>query len=261
MAQGNWLASLRPLTTLVLLQEANPNSFDALCAAAGFTWWHLGVDLRVPQNDDRAVRRRGVAIAGRGPEPTELMLLPELPLPERTMIARVSVGGVEAHVASYHAPPGVSWREKKAQQAVGFAQWLRDVDGPLLFGADANTPLVDAVDFAMTRTHWHTGSLKLNGEPGDDVLVGPGKTHRLEDALRCWLADHPEAMAEIMETRPSGPLRVSHRTGKRGDDPGTERHFDSIWVSPHFRVLSVAYPYEHWWRPPYSDLRLHLISL
>ena len=243
-AQGDWLASLHPLPTLALFQEANPNSIGALCDAAGFTWWQLAVDLRTPQDDDRPVRRRGVAIAGRGPAPDEVMLLDHLPLPERTMMARLSLGGVETYVASFHAPPGVNWHEKKAQQAVGFAQWLATIEGPVLFGADANTPLVDAIDFAMTRTHWHTGSGRLKGAPGDDLLVGPDKIHALDDALRVWLVHHPEAMAEIADAYPDGPLRVSHRTGKRRDGPGVARRFDSVWVSPDFRVINVDYPYE-----------------
>ena len=50
----------------------------------------------------------------------------------------------------------------------------------MLLGADANTPLIDAVDFAATRTHWHTGGRRLNGEPGDDLLFGPDKIHPLD---------------------------------------------------------------------------------
>ena len=51
----------------------------------------------------------------------------------------------------------------------------------MLLGADANTPLIDAVDFAARRTHWHTGSRGLRGEPRDDLLFGPGKIHPLDD--------------------------------------------------------------------------------
>ncbi len=242
--QGDWLAALQPQPVLALFQEANPNSIAALCDAAGFTWWRLAVDLRKPEIDDRPVRRRGVAIAGRGPEPTVAMLLSELPLPERTMIGRLSLSGIETTLASVHAPPGVSWHEKKPQQAVGFARWLSQVEGPVLFGADANTPRIDAIDFAKTRTHWHTGSRKLRGEPGDDLLFGPEKVHGLDDALRVWLAGHPDLMEQMVGTRADGPLRVSYRTGKRRGAPGTPMRFDSIWVSPHFRVVGVDYPYD-----------------
>jgi hypothetical protein len=242
--QGAWLASLRPCPSLVLLQEVNPHSIEVLCAAAGLTWSRLAVDLRAPEAGDRPVRRRGVAIAGRSPEPSEVMILPDLPLPERTLMCRLPLVGTDAFVASYHAPPGVSWREKKPQQAVGFARWLATIQGPVLFGADANTPVVDAIDFAMSRTHWHTGSRKLHGAPGDDVLVGPAKLHNLDDALRRWLSDHPKAAAEIFRARPTGPLRTSYTSGKRRMSPGYPQRFDSIWVSRHFRVIDVDYPYE-----------------
>lgn len=241
--QGAWLAALAPRPTVVLLQEANPRSIDSLCAAAGLDWYRLAVDVRVPQPDDAPVRRRGVAIAGRGPEPSDLVLLADLPLPERALGARLSIGGIPAVVASYYAPPGVSWLEKKPQQAVGFARWLSGIDGPIVFGADANTPLVDAIDFAETKTHWHTGDRRLRGAEGDDLLFGPNKIHGLDDSLRRWLATHPEALAELVETAPGGPLRLSHRTGKRLTRRGTDRRFDSIWVTPDFEVSAIDYPY------------------
>jgi len=53
------------------------------------------------------------------------------------------------------------------------------------------------VDFAETRTHCRSGSRRLNGEPGDDLLLGPGKIHPLEDGLRRWLADHPAEAAPL----------------------------------------------------------------
>lgn len=68
-AEGDWFTSLDPQPTLALLQEANPNSIDALCRAVEFTWWRLALDIRAPEPDDRPVHRRGVAIVGRGPEP------------------------------------------------------------------------------------------------------------------------------------------------------------------------------------------------
>ncbi|GAB2841436.1 hypothetical protein GCM10027176_51610 [Actinoallomurus bryophytorum] len=54
----------------------------------------------------------------------------------------------------------------------------------MLFGADASTLLVDAIDFADTRTYWNTGDRHLQGEPGDVRLWEPAKAHALDDALR-----------------------------------------------------------------------------
>jgi hypothetical protein len=104
-------------------------------------------------------------------------------------------------------------------------------------------PLVDAIDFQQTRTHWHTGRRILRGAPGDDLLVGPAKLHPLEDVLRRWLDEHPEELDRLRAERPGGPLALSYRTGRRKLHPGTDRRFDSIWVSPQFEVDAVAYPY------------------
>src|SRR6516164_4469945 len=145
---------------------------------------------------------------------------------------------------SYHAPAGVKYGIVKPRQAVAFARWLSTQNVPLLFGADANTPFIDALDFADTRTHWHTGYRKLQGEPGDDLLVGPNKVHGLDDALRRWLALHPDEMDRLRANHPSGPLAMTHRTGRRKDSPGNPRRFDSVWVSRHWVVRHIEHLYD-----------------
>jgi hypothetical protein len=242
--QGEFLAGLDPRPGLVMFQEVNRRSIDVVCDTAGLTWVRLAVDLRDRQPDDTPVRQRGVAIAGTGAPPTSVGILDDLPLPERAMHATVDVHGRTVYAASYHAPPGVSWFEKKPRQAVLFAQWLAGIDAPTIFGADANTPQIDHPDFAQTRTHWHSGGRNLKGEPGDDFLWAATKIHHLRDALRRWLDQHPAEAERIRLDHPDGPLAVSHRTGKRRTSPGTARRFDSIWVSDHFEVHAVAYPYD-----------------
>lgn len=138
----------------------------------------------------------------------------------------------------------MSWKIIKPQQAVAFASWLSRQNGPLLFGADANTPLIDAPDFAKTRTHWHTGHRRMHGELGDDLLFGPDKKHDLKDAPRRWLALHPDEMNQLRAGKPSGPLAVTHRTGRRRNSPGTDRRFDSVRVSRHWVVRCVRHLYE-----------------
>ena len=145
---------------------------------------------------------------------------------------------------SYHAPPGVTWGIVKPRQAVAFASWLSTQNEPLLFGADANTPLIDALDFANTRTHWYTGHRKLQGELGDDLLVGPDKAHDFDDALRRWLALHPDEMDRLRVSQPSGPLAITHRTARRKDSPGNPRRFDSVWVSRHWVVRHIEHLYD-----------------
>jgi endonuclease/exonuclease/phosphatase (EEP) superfamily protein YafD len=240
-SQGVLLRDLGP--DLILLQEVNLGSAEILRQAAGVDWLICAADLRVRSADDRPVRSRGVAIAGRGPAPRRAWVPEDVPLPERILVAETTVDDRDLTAVSYHAPPGVSWGITKPRQAVAFARWLSAQQGPVLMGADANTPLIDAADFAATRTHWHTGSRHLNGEPGDDLLFGPAKIHPLEDGLRRWLADQPDEAAARAD-HPVGPLAITHRTGKRRDSPGTGRRFDSIWITGHWTVRHVAHLYD-----------------
>jgi hypothetical protein len=145
---------------------------------------------------------------------------------------------------SYHAPPGVNWGLVKPRQANTCASWLATQAGPMLFGADANTPLVDAIDFADTRTHWHTGDRHLQGEPGDDRLWGPAKVHALDDALRRWLSERADTNAALRQTAPHGPLAITHRTGRRKNSAGTARRFDSVWISHHWRMREIQHLYD-----------------
>jgi endonuclease/exonuclease/phosphatase family metal-dependent hydrolase len=229
---------------LMLLQEVNPGSSEVLRAAAAADWMVRAIDLRTPEPDDSPVRWRGVAIAGHGLHPCRSWLLGEIRQSERIVLIETQTEGMPFIAASYHAPPGVTWGIVKPQQAVAFASWLSTQNVPLLFGADANTPLIDAFDFANTRTHWDTGYRRLQGEPGDDRLFGPCKVHYLDDALRRWLALHPDEMDRLRTTKPSGPLAITHRTGRRKDSLGTGRRFDSVWVSRHWVVRHIEHLYE-----------------
>jgi hypothetical protein len=229
---------------LILLQELNPGSSAVLSDAAGADWMVRAIDLRTPEPDDRYVRRRGVAIAGHGPRPCRSWLLDKVQLSERVLLIETQTEGTSFIAVSYHAPPGVTWGIVKPQQAVAFARWLSKQNGPLLFGADANTPKIDAFEFANTRTHWHTGNPHLNGELGDDLLFGPGKMHDLDDSLRRWLALHRDEMDRLQASQPSGPLAITHRTGRRKNSPGTERRYDSVWVSGHWVVRHIEHLYE-----------------
>ena len=240
--QGAFLAALEP--HIVLLQEVKAASAAVLGEEAGLDWLECSLSFRELMPDDGPGRRLGCVIGGaQGVRLERAGLLTDVPLPERLLIGRLVVDDRPITVASYHAPPGVNWHEKKPQQAVTFARWLAGQAGPALFGADANTPEIDHPDFARTRTHWHTGARRLGGAPGDDLLWGPDKLHPLRDVLRRWFDDRPDELEALKRESPTGPLRVSHRTGRRKSGAGNPRRFDSIWVSDHFEVGAVEYPY------------------
>lgn len=234
---------------LVLLQEASQRGVKDFTDAAGLEWSLHIRDVAPSVLSERGRsggpggrgRPRSVAIAGRGEPPSRPKVFPEVPLPEKVMAATISQWGVEMTVVTYHAPTGVQHKLRKPEQAVRMARWLAAAEGPVLLGGDFNTPKVDPPDQDGIRTHWHTGDERLNGQPGDDLLVGPAPIHGLRDVMRSYLGDNPDDLRRIRADRPNGPLMTSYCT-----DAARERRYryDAIWASPHFAVESVEYLYE-----------------
>lgn len=238
---------------LVLLQEASSGGLRYFCEGAAMDWHvHIRSEffdlLRVrgragglAEDGSKFPSGRGVAIAGRAERLRGAVPFAEAPVPEKVMAGWLDVGGTRTTVVTYHAPAGVQWFEKKPAQAVRIAEWLTQLDGPVILAGDFNTPVADPPDFAGVRTHWHTGSPQLNGAPGDDLLVGPAPIHGLADALRTYLTTHPAQLASIRAERPDGPLAVSYRTGPRDDQ---RFRYDAVWLSDHFVVDAVEYLYD-----------------
>lgn len=224
---------------IVAIQEGNANSLEKLCEAAEYEWFYNGVDFAKDLPKENA-RRLGAVIAGKGPRPIQCFVFENVPFPERTMVCDFG----DWIACSFHAPPGVSWGISKPRQAVAIAAWLRYINKPIWFGIDANTPDIDHPNFDETRTHWHTGDRRLNGEPGDDLLVASSKIHNLHDAFRLFLKKENEVLIEIISRSPNGPLAVSYRTGKRKDSTGIARRYDAVWVSGHYDVEHVRYLYK-----------------
>jgi exonuclease III len=230
--QGRLLRELN--CGIVILQEVNRKSAEVLRDAAGLAWMIVS---EAPAGSTVPRHQRLVAVGGTGISSANRLDL-EAPVGERVLAVKVTIAGRHATVVSYHAPPGVNWGRVKVDQALAVTHWLCERTGPMILGADANTPKLDPIDDAAVRTHWHTGSRRVNGGRGDDELWGPSARHRLKDCLRTWLAADP---ARATHLDPDGPLAVSHYTGKRKTHVGTPRRFDSIWVTPDFTVRDVQY--------------------
>jgi hypothetical protein len=61
----------------------------------------------------------------------------------------------------------VTWATVKVDHAYPLMDWINTTAGPVIVGADANTPEIDDPDRDRVRTHWHTGIKKLSGESGE----------------------------------------------------------------------------------------------
>ena len=228
---------------LVLLQEASQAGLPGFCEAAGLDW---AVHVRDEFYDLLAVRGRAsgprsVAIAGTGEQLRGPTAFPGVPLPEKVQAGWLDIGQQRTTAVTYHAPTGVTHKEKKAEQAVKIATWLNQIEGPAILAGDFNTPAVDPPGISSLETGYHTGNSELHGAPGEDTLVGATPLHELRDALRTYLDAHPDEMEEIRLDRPNGPLAISHRTGTDHQHPV---RYDAIWHSPEFSVQAIDYYFD-----------------
>ena len=76
------------------------------------------------------------------------------------------------------------------------------------------------------------------------LLRGSTDFADLDDALRRWLALHPDEMGRLGPAGRPGPLAVTHPTGRRTNAPGTARRFNSVWISRHWVVRHIELLYE-----------------
>ena len=109
-------------------------------------------------------------------------------------------------------------------------RYLGDCSRPVVAGMDNNSssampPLTEL------RDDWYDQDAFFAAEP----------PHRLQDAYRVWLEEHPDELARVLRLRPDGPLEVTYDRGKKSF-PTVER-FDRIMVSSSVRVESVAHHY------------------
>ena len=213
--QGRLLRELN--CGIVILQEVNRKSAEVLRDAAGLAWMIVS---EAPAGSTVPRHQRLVAVGGTGISSANRLDL-EAPVGERVLAVKVTIAGRHATVVSYHAPPGVNWGRVKVDQALAVTHWLCERTGPMILGADANTPKLDPIDDAAVRTHWHTGSRRVNGGRGDDELWGPSARHRLKDCLRTWLAADPTERLTLTPTD-----RSRSRT-TRGSARRTLAHLDA----------------------------------
>ena len=188
---------------LVALQEVTVPAYQALVESKLFAWSAFSLDLRSPQGDEGRGRRLGCALLGQATYRFKhAFLLEQAPLPERALIVEVESPIGPLTLVSFHAPPSVSWQEKKPLAFLALARWLAKHQTRVLVGMDANTPKTDHPDSEQNECWW-------DGEP---LLLGSRPLHPLRDALRIWLAAHPLEAEQRQALRPDGPNEAWLRT-------------------------------------------------
>jgi endonuclease/exonuclease/phosphatase family metal-dependent hydrolase len=221
------LSLLRDLDwDLLLLQEITVDSweeFRQLGSAGVWSHAHLPALARLPRYHSAILVRGGLDLVDVG-------VVPEVPSPERTALARVVTDDGSFMAASLALPPGVAWgKAGKGRQADRIASWLAARREPVLVGIDANTPKADHPELAQC-VWWNSN------EP---LLLGADRIHDLRDVYRELLQRDDERRAAVLEARPEGPLAVSHVRGR--GDRRTDCRYDHLLASPEFAVADVRY--------------------
>jgi endonuclease/exonuclease/phosphatase family metal-dependent hydrolase len=214
---------------ILALQEVHPDFFAKLSSSTLFSNSHytLGyIQHDVKPSHPCAILSRA-EIRLRNPS-----LMPDLPFPEKCMIVDAELDETVIKVCSFHTPPGAAVKELKPQSLVILAEWLKTRDHPIVLGIDANAPKVDHPDIAKNEWWW----------PDEAKLLGEERIHDLRDAFRDYLIKNPDLHETIVQSRPKGPLAVSHITGK-GHKP-KERRYDFIFVTPDISVKKIDYLFE-----------------
>jgi exonuclease III len=219
--------------SVVALQEVVVDAFTQITMSQLFDWAVFSLKLRPPLPDEGRKRKLGCALLGKYPfRLSRFYLLPEAPIPERTLIADIEtpVGFIKA--GSFHAPPGVTWGQVKPQTFLAIAKWLGTQNRNVIFGMDANTPKVDHPDQEKNVWWWKE-------EP---VLLGYRPIHNLRDVFRSYLMRNIDLFEQIKERFPQGPLAVSHMRGPT--KKAIPCRYDFIYASPNIEVIKASYTYE-----------------
>jgi len=227
----NFLESLQ--LDVLALQEISSGFHSALVDSGIFNWGVSSLALRPAEVGETTGRKLGCSIFGNTSVHLQAStLVPGVALPERTLVAQLSLGNAEFTACSFHIPPGVSWKEIKPQTMCALADYLAQLPGQVIVGMDANSPKLDHPEHCENVWWW-------TDEP---KLLGHEPKHHLRDALRTYLAQHPQEREMIRRERPAGPLAVSHR---RGMGPKrTDCRYDFILCTPGVQVHQVQYLYD-----------------
>ena len=176
---------------LIALQEVRVTSIGAWHTALrelGYEHVLTTLDTHDPLVKLEPDRRLGVLLASK--DPVEPLPRPDVPWPERLLLARASVGGQEVEICNLHSPISSKPNQVKVRTLEAVATYLAaPSDTPRVLVGDLNTPQYESREgevssFARTRA----GKLRPDyGERHDRAELGIviGLTeHGYRDAFR-----------------------------------------------------------------------------
>jgi endonuclease/exonuclease/phosphatase family metal-dependent hydrolase len=240
VATWNLRFNSRPARTLEYLRRAR---WDVVClqevseamsaALKEQAEWAVVDGLKLARNQllDRKRPHAAAIIARHGWRLHTPAVVSDTPTPGRGVIATASSQAQNTTIISWHAPNAAG--EGVVTKMTGYRALLAaiaTIDGPLVVGMDSN--------------HWsRETSLDLaDHDPKHPFAVehqffGRSPQHRLRDALRVFLLEHPDAYAKLVAVRPNGPLEVTYKRGRTLD------RFDYLMISDEYFVRDITHDY------------------
>jgi len=218
---------------LVALQEVTDASYRLLVASGLFHSSSFSMSLRPAKPWEGRRRRLGCALFVKDPFVIESSsLIENVPVPERTLVAKIATPTVTLTVCSFHIPPGVNWGKKKSEQVKKLALWLAKKKHPVVVGMDANAPKRDHPNHEKNKWWWKEEQLLLGSKPA----------HHLKDCYRIYLDRTPSLMTRIRKIRPLGPLAISFKRGFKKKRICSR--YDFILATNDFEIVKVRYLYK-----------------
>jgi hypothetical protein len=147
------------------------------------------LQLRPPRQYDGKNRKLGCALVARGGLTlTDPRMVPDLPLPERTLVAQVAMGSASFLAGSFHALTGSGFKHAKPIMFQGITRYLKEQTGPVVFGIDRNAPKQDRFPASESQWWWP-------GKNEEPLLFGPQAPQPCRDAFITYLNEHPDEVS------------------------------------------------------------------
>ena len=210
---------------ILLLQEVTPETRKSLSERFGSKLnIAYSLDHRPPGRFDQRSRYLGVAICTTsGISIRDSFVLDRAPLPDRTLVAKLDIGGSTLRAMCLHSVTGVDYYKTKALQFFSFAEAIEMIR-PDIVGIDANEPGVDSLN--PDEVEYYDNGDKGRGAK---TFFGTMRDVGLQDAL----AFSPDVNRDDKATLPYSYIVNKSKARKR---------YDFVYASTdHLKVISTEY--------------------
>jgi len=208
---------------IINLQEVRGHTYDKLKSLFGEESTAYSLNLRKRGKFEGRDREQGTAIIAVNCYLRDYSLVHASLVPERTLSAKIEIGGESIGVLNFHSLTGKRYKRGKASNFASMASFIYENESQLDFLCfDANEPFKGYQDWSKVEFYDNFDKGK-----GASLILGKKRVHGLSDSLRSYYDDN--GILNLNE-----PMMKSHKT----------KRFDYIFHSNKWAVESIEYPME-----------------